>query len=375
MNKQEDSTNQPSSNLSRRNFIHTAGAGSAATLLLGTLSANAQQADEKAQPIRWGFVGTGSIANSTARALKNSPNAELAASSSRTLKKAEDFAAKYGAGKAFGSWAEMCKWDGIDAIYIATPTSVKEEITIAAAQAGKHVLCEKPLPSLPATKRMLAACRENKVAFMDGTHFSHHPRSIQIENQLDTLAGKRRTLDSIFQFNISNKTNIRMIPELEPMGAIGDAGWYNMRAIVDYINPNTELKAVSAFIRRDPETKAAIAGTGILSFKDGSSSTFSCAFDAGSSTSEVRIVGDQGNIDIPGFITHDGDNSGSYTHSRRKKPTETIKVEAPRPDAAILFENFSAIVHDPSLRKKWETKSERTQELLDAVWASALANE
>ena len=375
MNNQENPSSQPSSALSRRNFINTAGAGTAATLLLGTLSTNAQQTDEKSQPIRWGFVGTGSIANLMARALKNSPNAKLTASSSRTLKKAEDFASKHGADKAFDSWAEMCKWDGIDAVYIATPTSVKEEITIAAAQAGKHVLCEKPLPSLPATKRMLAACRENNVAFMDGTHFSHHPRSIQIENQLDTLAGKRRTLDSIFQFNISDKSNIRMIPELEPMGAIGDAGWYNMRAIVDYINPNTELKAVSAFIRRDPETKAAIAGTGILTFKDGSSSTFSCAFDAGSSTSEVRIVGDQGNIDIPGFITHDRDYSGSYTHSRRKKPTETIKVEAPRPDATILFENFSAVVHDPSLRKKWEIKSERTQELLDAVWASALANE
>ena len=363
--------------LTRRVFIHASGIASAAILLLGTLGASAQDTPEDPQPIRWGFVGTGSIANLMAKATKNAPNAVLTASSSRTLEKAEKFAAKYEASKAFDSWAEMCQWDGIDAVYIATPTSVKEEISIAAAQAGKHVLCEKPLPSLPALKRILAACHKNNVAFMDGTHFSHHPRTIQLENKIDDLAGKRRTLDSIFQFKIRNKTNIRVNPKLEPMGVLGDLGWYNMRAIVDYIAPNVELKTVSAFIRRDQESQAVIGGTGILTFVDGSTSTFSCAFDAGASRQDARIVGDQGNIDIPKFVGHDGDNSASYIHSAKKnKPnTQTIKVEAPRPDAAILFENFAAQVHDPTLRGKWETKSKRTQELLDAVWASALANE
>ena len=368
---------QPNRKISRRIFLNASGAASAAILLLGTSGSNAQDTPKDTQPIRWGFVGTGSIANQMAKATKDSPNAVLTASSSRTLEKAENFAAKYKASKAFDSWAEMCQWDGIDAVYVATPTSVKEEISIAAAQAGKHVLCEKPLPSLPALKRILAACHDNNVAFMDGTHFSNHPRSIQIENELDDLVGKRRTLDSIFQFKIGNKTNIRVNPELEPMGVLGDLGWYNMRAIVEYLPPNVELKSVSAFIRRDPETQAVIGGTGLLTFVDGSTSTFSCAFDAGASRQEARIVGEKGSIDIPKFVGHDRDNSGSYTHSARanKPSTKTIKVEAPRPDAAILFESFAAQVHDPTLRKKWETKSERTQKLLDAVWASALANE
>jgi len=360
--------------LSRRIFLNTSGVVSAAFLLLGTLGVSAQEASEEPQPIRWGFVGTGSIAKQMAKATKNAPNAVLTASSSRTLQKAEDFAAKYEASKAFDSWAEMCQWEGIDAVYVATPTSVKEEISIAAAKAGKHVLCEKPLPNLPAVKRILAACHENNVAFMDGTHFSHHPRTIQLENEIDDLAGKRRTLDSIFQFKIRNKTNIRVNPELEPMGVLGDLGWYNMRAIVDYLPPNVELKSVDAFIRRDQESQAVIGGTGILYFVDGSTSTFSCAFDAGASRQEARVVGEQGNIDIPKFVGHDGDNSASFIHSA-KKNKQTVKAEAPRPDAAILFENFAAQVHNPALREKWETKSKRTQELLDAVWASALANE
>jgi len=350
MNLPISSSTLSNKQLSRRIFLRTSGIASAAIFLLGTLGLSAQDTSEEPKPIRWGFVGTGSIANLMAKATKDAPNAVLTASSSRTLKKAEDFAAKYEASKAFSSWAEMCQWDGIDAVYVATPTSVKEEISIAAAQAGKHVLCEKPLPSLPALKRILAACHANNVSFMDGTHFSHHPRTIQLESQIDELAGKRRTLDSIFQFKIGNKTNIRVNPELEPMGVLGDLGWYNMRAIVDYITPNVELKTVSAFIRRDQESQAVIGGTGILTFVDGSSSTFSCSFDAGASRQEARIVGDQGNIDIPKFVGHDRDNSASYIHTAKKnKPsTQTIKVEAPRPDAAILFENFAAQVRDPA---------------------------
>ena len=109
--------------LSRRIFLNTSGVVSAAFLLLGTLGISAQETAEEPQPIRWGFVGTGSIAKQMAKATKNAPNAVLTASSSRTLQKAEDFASKYEASKAFGSWAEMCQWDGIDAVYVATPTS------------------------------------------------------------------------------------------------------------------------------------------------------------------------------------------------------------------------------------------------------------
>jgi len=372
MNSNQTSTN--SNNFSRRKFLHTASTSAAATLF-GGITASAQDSSKPAKVIRWGFVGTGSIANAMARASKDAPHAKLVASSSRTLKKAESFAAKHKASKAFDSWQTMCKWDGIDAVYVATPTFVKEEITIAAAKAGKHVLCEKPLPDLAAVKRMLAACRENNVAFMDGTQFSHHPRSIELENNLDTLVGKRRNVHSIFQFNIRDNSNIRMSPKQEPMGAIGDAGWYNMRAIVEYIDPNVKLQGSSAFLRRDEETKAVIGATGVLNFDDGSTSTWSCAFDAGHSRNAAHIDGSIGSVEIPKFIQHDRDNSASYTLSAKGKKDSINKIEAPRPDSAILFENFAAQVHDPSLRKQWETKAERTQELLDAVWESAIANE
>jgi len=239
------------------------------------------------------------------------------------------------------------------------------------------VLCEKPLPSLPALNNILAACRENNVAFMDGTHFSHHPRSIELEHNLDKLTGKRRSLHSVFQFNVKNQDNIRLSPTQEPMGALGDAGWYNMRAIVDYLNPHANIKKVSASLRRDEKTNAVIGCTGIIIFDEKSTATFLCALDAGASKCFTEIDGNKGSIEIPKFVQHDRDNSASYIHNSRenKAKLKNVKVSAPQPDAAIMFADFAQQIHNSKFREKWALKSKKTQTLLDAVWESALSNE
>lgn len=376
--------------ISRRNFIGTAASGLIASAVSssGVSHAAEKELGEKSETkagsneqkaIRWGFVGTGNIANSMARTLQLTTAGQLAASSSRTLEKAEAFASKHGAKKAFGSWKEMIDWDGIDAIYVATPTSVREEICVAAANAGKHVLGEKPFASLPSVQRITEACRKNNVAFMDGTHFSHHPRTITLRSKLDSLVGKRRSVDSVFQFRLRDSSNIRMQPKLEPMGAIGDAGWYNMRAIVDFLDSGVKLEGLSAYLRRDPKTGAVIGATGVIAFVDGSTSTWSCGFDAGAGRAGLSIDGNIGAVDIENFIRQDKDNSASYRYrsrgGKKKAVDQVVRIESSLPGSALMFEDFAAQVHDKSLRDRWKRKSERTQELLDAVWASAIQNE
>ena len=366
--------------ISRRGFIGKTVAGLATTALTGSAVAQTVEASaSEKRPIRWGFVGTGSIANSMARTLKGAPSGELAASSSRTLEKAEEFADKHGASKAFGSWKEMIEWDGVDAVYVATPTSVREEICVAAANAGKHVLGEKPFASLPSVRRITEACRKNKVAFMDGTHFSHHPRTAELKGNLGALVGKRRNLDSVFQFNVRNTSNIRMQPKFEPMGAIGDAGWYNMRATVEYIDPSAKLKSAATYIRRGAETGAVIGATGVVAFEDGSASTWSCAFDAGNGRSDLIIDGKNGTVDVMRFLNDESDRSASYRKrsggGKDGAVDEVVKIKSPLPGAALMFEDFAAQVNDTSLRDQWMQKTIRTQELLDAVWESGIQNE
>ncbi len=145
---------------------------------------------QTSKTLRWGIVGTGGIAHSMAPRIQQADNAELVAVSSRKMATAREFADSFGMQHAFDSWADMLAFDEVDAIYIATPTSVKEEISLAAARAGKHVLCEKPFADLPSVQRITSACRENGVGFMDGTHFPHHPRTAYIKAMMSEMVGQ-----------------------------------------------------------------------------------------------------------------------------------------------------------------------------------------
>ena len=232
----EPGNNNPSSNTvdnERRELLKAAGtAVLASTLSSVTFADSHETAGRNTGTLRWGIVGTGGIANSMAPRIIEADGAALAAVSSRRMETAREFADAHEVPNAFDSWEEMCASDAVDAIYVATPTSVREEICLAAANNGKHVLGEKPFASLPSVRRITAACRDNNVAFMDGTHFVHHPRTLDIKANRDSRLGFVWSVASAFQFNLADRGNIRFNPDLEPMGAIGDAGWYNTRAAV-----------------------------------------------------------------------------------------------------------------------------------------------
>ncbi len=363
----------------RREFLQaTAGAAVVgATPAAGALGS--AQAAATAGTLRWGVVGTGGIANAMAGMIKLAEGAELAAVSSRRMETAKAFSDRHGAAATFDSWAEMAASDKVDALYVATPTSVKEEICITAADNGKHVLCEKPLASRASALRIIAACRKNNVAFMDGTHFVHHPRTLDIKARRKERLGEPWSVASAFQFNLKDRGNIRFNTVLEPMGAIGDAGWYNMRAAVEYLPPEVELETVSAYLRRDPETGAAISGSGVLQFSNGASSTWNCGFDSGAVVMDLRITGPKGVINIDNFLSQDADGSASFLYRGGgwgpSAVRDTITIASSKPGAALMFEDFGSAARDAKLREQWMRASERTQAWLDAAWASALANE
>ena len=107
----------------RRRLIGLAGTGTLAGML-GGLGFSATVRAQQTKTVRWGIVGTGGIANSMARSIKAADAAVIAAVSSRRMETARAFADNHSVENAFDSWQEMCEWDGVDAIYVATPTSV-----------------------------------------------------------------------------------------------------------------------------------------------------------------------------------------------------------------------------------------------------------
>jgi predicted dehydrogenase len=363
----------------RRQILQAAGATALAAVFGGTMPGTSRTAGaQTVKPLRWGIVGTGGIANSMAGMIRMADAAVIGAVSSRRMETAQAFANDHDVPNAFDSWQEMIDSDVVDAIYVATPTSVREEICVAAAMGGNHVLGEKPFASLPSVERITQACRDNDVAFMDGTHFVHHPRTFDIRKRREERLGYVWSVASAFQFMLEDRGNIRFNPELEPMGAIGDAGWYNMRAAVEYLPPDVVLDTVSAHLRRDKETGAAISGTGVLEFTDGSTSTWNCGFDSGSVVMDLRITGTKGVINIDDFLGQNRDGSADFLYRKggwRDASSEEITIPSSRPGAALMFEDMAAAAADASLREEWMTATERTQALLDAAWAAALQSE
>lgn len=364
----------------RRRFLGAVGIGTVASVLGTTfLSGSKNAGAQSVKTIRWGIVGTGGIANSMARMIKLADASEIGAVSSRRMETAQEFADEHSVANAYDSWQQMIASDDVDAIYVATPTSVREEICVAAANGEKHVLGEKPFASLPSVKRITAACRDNGVAFMDGTHFVHHPRTLDIKNDHEDRLGFVWSVASAFQFSLTDRGNIRFNPALEPMGAIGDAGWYNMRAAVEYLAPDAQLDTVSAHLRRDEQTGAAISGAGVLEFTDSSTSTWNCGFDSGGVVMDLRITGTSGVINIDDFLSQNQDRSADFLYRKGGwgpgAISDTINIASDKPGAALMFEDMAAAAQDPALREQWMTATERTQALLDAVWIAAQQNE
>jgi len=116
--------------------------------------------------IRWGIVGPGEIANKFAKAIKNVDCAELSAVASRSAEKGRVFADKYGIEKVFAGYESMAESKDIDAVYIATPHPFHKPCAELFLNAGKHVLCEKPICVNASEAKALFECAERNGVFL-----------------------------------------------------------------------------------------------------------------------------------------------------------------------------------------------------------------
>ena len=128
------------------------------------------------RPVRWGILATGGIAHSFARDLAEVPGARLAAVGSRRLESARSFAQQYGADAAYGSYEELVADPEVEVVYIATPHALHLENARMAFEAGKHVLCEKPLTlNVAEAEEMVALARRHDRFLMEAMWTACHP--------------------------------------------------------------------------------------------------------------------------------------------------------------------------------------------------------
>lgn len=201
---------------------------------------------------RWGILSTAKIAREhVIPAIQDAGNGTLAAIASRDLDKARALAERTGAPYAFGSYEEMLASDKIDGVYIPLPTSQHVEWAVKAADAGKHVLVEKPLALKAEDIAPVIEARDrNRVVVSEAFMVVHHPQWHKVRELVQGGAiGRLRHVHGAFSYYNVDPDNMRNRPELGG-GALPDIGVYP--AVTTRFVTGKEPLRVQASIERDP---------------------------------------------------------------------------------------------------------------------------
>jgi predicted dehydrogenase len=226
-------------------------------------------------PLRIGILGTANIARSFVQGVSASKQVTVSAIASRDEGKARAFALEFAIGRHFGSYEALLADRDTDAVYIPLPNSLHAEWSIAAARAGKHVLCEKPLSATAADARaMFDAARHHGVHVVEGFPYRAQPQTRKLRELLEAgIIGEVRLLQAAFGFTLGAGENIRLHPQLAG-GALMDVGAYpvSLARMVARSRP-TRVHAVAHWSGGVDRTLAAT-----LQFAGGLFAQINCSF-------------------------------------------------------------------------------------------------
>ncbi|XAR62223.1 D-xylose 1-dehydrogenase (NADP(+)) [Bertholletia excelsa] len=344
-------------------------------------------------PIRFGILGCADIARKVARAILLAPNAALHAVGSRSLEKATKFAADNGfppSVKLYGSYEAVLDDLEIDTVYVPLPTSLHIRWAVLAAEKKKHILLEKPVAlNVSEFDQILAACDANGVQFMDGTMWMHNLRTTKMKEFLSDSErfGQLTTVQSCFAFAADEDflaNDIRVKPDLDGLGALGDAGWYCIRSILWAADFELPKKVIALHGPILNQAGVILSCGASLHWEDGKTATFHCSFLA-NLTMNLTAVGTKGTLHLRDFIIPFEEKKASFSTSTESGFQELVTGWASLPSEHIImtdlpqeacmvreFSNLVKGIKEKGLKpeKKWPTISRKTQLILDAVKTS-----
>ena len=246
--------------------------------------------------IRWGILGTGSIAKKFAEGLAVLPEADLVAVGSRTSETAGDFADRYGVPRAHGTYEGLAEDPEVDAVYVATPHPFHRENTILCLKAGKAVLCEKPFAiNRGDAEEMVRVARERKRFLMEAMWTRFLPITVKVREWLaDGTIGEVRMLRADFGFRAGVDPKARLFsPELGG-GALLDVGVYTVSFASMVFGGPPEDMATTAHIG---ETGVDEQAGMVLRYEGGQLAVLACAV-RNRTYQRAEILGTDGSIHI-----------------------------------------------------------------------------
>ena len=251
------------------------------------------------QPIRWGILGPGKIANKFAQGLQTIDGAVIQAVASRTASRSEEFAATYGAVSAYGSYQELVDDPNVDVVYVATPHSYHKELVLMSIAAGKHVVCEKPMGINAAeVEEMIQAARTKGVFLMEALWTYFLPVWKKIGSWIEEgKLGEIRQFHADFSFKGVKDLSSRLYnPDLAG-GALLDIGIYPivMAYWVFGRNPSAVTSLASL-----AETKVDAQSAYLFQYDHGEMAILNSSFEVHGSK-EAVISGTEARVRIPLF--------------------------------------------------------------------------
>jgi predicted dehydrogenase len=277
------------------------------------------------QVVRWGLIGCGDIAaKRVAAALRDVPGSRLDAVSRRQAEKAEEFAGRFGARRWHASWEELIASE-VDAIYIATPVDLHARMAIAAAQAGKHVLCEKPMAlDVGECDRMVAAADASGVKLGVAYYRHFYPIVQRLKALLKEGAiGAPVTAqaDCFGEFDPGPDDPRRWIVDKGQSGGgpMFDVGCHRLEVFTNLFGAVAEVRGVVARVALSRNVED--TGVAVLRFEGGPVATVRVSHAIGEARDSLEVYGRTGSVHIPSL-------NGSLMRIRAAG-IETVEHHAP----------------------------------------------
>ena len=319
--------------------------------------------------VRWGVLSTsGHAANTVIPAMKAAPSGRVMAVASRDAERARTYAAAQGIPRSYGSYEALLADPDIDAVYLPLPNSLHREWTIRAAEAGKHVLCEKPLTLNAAeAEEVVAACRQAGVKLAEAFQWRHHPQDQRARALLrDSAIGTLRLIEAGFTFPLARTADIRLLPELGG-GALYDVGCYPI-ALARYMTAAEPLAVSAQATWTESGVDDLLVAT--LTFPGGVLAHFNCSLRL-PLRRYYELVGAEGSLlvnlaynpkdDAPGEIVRRGDD---------RRPLETYTT-ARLNSYTLMAEDFNRAVLDGTEVPFPAEDAVLNMRVIDAVYQAA----
>ncbi|HVC80241.1 MAG TPA: Gfo/Idh/MocA family oxidoreductase [Chloroflexota bacterium] len=254
----------------------------------------------KQGPIQWGILSTARIGlHCFIPGAMASTNGVVIAIASREKDRATQAAGKLGIPRVHGSYEDLLTDPEVDAIYNALPNSLHDEWTRRAVEAGKPVLCEKPLArDANEARALVEVCEQRNVLLMEAFMYRFHPQHAHVRSLIEGGAiGEIRAVRTAFTFNMTplNPANVRLQADLAG-GALMDVGCYCVNAARLLFTDEPILATATWDFRAEFGVEIGMAGA--LTFSDGRTATFDCGFRA-AGQGWYMVVGALGTIEVP----------------------------------------------------------------------------